>query len=888
MKKKFLALVMTLSMVLSLVPMTALAAEDGTATAIQEGQSVAADATGNSTESDAATSGSPGEDQNPGGNDTGDSGNSDGDTGNKNPGETESGGSFTPGTEGSGSTSSGGGTEGGSTTEPTKPATPKKAAKIGDKEYPTVADAIAAADGNEPIVLLRDVTENITINKSLTLDLSKFTLTGDAEAAVVTISGDKSQVTVQNGTITGGRNPQNGGGFAIDSAVVRLEDLTITGNETVGGDSNGEVGGGGIFALHADVSMQNVTVSENSVTESRSDGGGILVRYGSLTMDGCHVEGNTAPDCGGGMILRHSELNAANSFFENNKAKQGAGIYFNDASGDAEEGCSGKHEHLITDSTISGNIASNIGGGMYVGTTSNLTLRKSKLLKNDGASQGGAIVAYSAGTIELYGVSISENTAASGAGILALGTVTCKPDIRLLNGTAIDKNTATGYGGGIYANESNINIAANSAVYNNTAATAGDDLMFNASTFTLPKAKDMSGDRILSSDKAEIIGWYHDGWFKWNAAAKDGQGGYEQIDRWTAETADEYTPVEKDSYAITLKAAHPLMYTLTYNVTGDAPENYTAPKNQTLKANEKYTVAAVPESVTGTKDGVNGTYSFSGWKTADGTTLTGERELTGDVTLYGVWTFTKKSSSGGHRPSNPPVTIPDDVPTGLNGKDHYAYVVGYPDGMVYPQKNITRAEVATIFFRLLKDETREANMTKSNSYNDMKDGAWYTCAVSTLSKMGIIKGYEDGSFKPDASISRAEFAAIAARFDPDGDKTPATFSDVSSHWAKDEISIAANHGWIKGYEDGSFKPDQKITRAETMTLVNRVLKRLPETKDDLHKDMKTWPDNQNESAWFYLAVQEATNSHYQNLKKDGTHEKWESMRETRDWAALEK
>ena len=248
--------------------------------------------------------------------------------------------------------------------------------------------------------------------------------------------------------------------------------------------------------------------------------------------------------------------------------------------------------------------------------------------------------------------------------------------------------------------------------------------------------------------------------------------------------------------------------------------------------------------------------------------------------------YTVSGGSGGNH--KPTVTIPDDVPTGLNGKDHYAYVVGYPDGMVYPQKNITRAEVATIFFRLLKDETREANMTKSNSYNDMKDGAWYTCAVSTLSKMGIIKGYEDGSFKPDASISRAEFAAIAARFDPDGDKTPATFSDVSSHWAKDEISIAANHGWIKGYEDGSFKPDQKITRAETMTLVNRVLKRLPETKDDLHKDMKTWPDNQNESAWFYLAVQEATNSHYQKLKKDGTHETWESMRETRDWAALEK
>ena len=246
-------------------------------------------------------------------------------------------------------------------------------------------------------------------------------------------------------------------------------------------------------------------------------------------------------------------------------------------------------------------------------------------------------------------------------------------------------------------------------------------------------------------------------------------------------------------------------------------------------------------------------------------------------------------SGGGHGGNGGgTVTIPDDVPTGLNGKDHYAYVVGYPDGMVYPQKNITRAEVATIFFRLLEDETREANMTKSNSYNDMKDGAWYTCAVSTLSKMGIIKGYEDGSFKPDASISRAEFAAIAARFDPDGDKTPASFADVTSHWAKDEISIAANHGWIKGYEDGSFKPDQKITRAETMTLVNRVLNRLPEAKDDLHKDMKTWVDNMDETAWYYLAVQEATNSHYFKNKTSTKFEQWTDLRDTRDWSELEK
>ena len=831
------------------------------------------------------------------------------------------------------------------------------AAKIGETEYSTLAGAIYDANSDVTIVMLRDVTENIEINKPLTLDLGEHTLSGDADAAVVTISGDKPQVTVKNGTVTGGRNPQNGGGFAIDSAVVQLEDLTITGNETVGGNGNGEVGGGGIYASHADVSMQNVTVSGNSVTGSSSDGGGILVRYGSLTMDNCHVEGNTAPDCGGGMILRHSELNAAKSFFENNTAKYGAGIYFGDTPNEAEEGCSGEHNHLITDSTISGNMVldpeNGIGGGMYVGTTSNLTLRNSKLLNNNGASQGGAIVAYSAGTIELDDVSISENKAQSGAGILALCTAVGNTNIHLLNGTAIDKNTATAYGGGIYAdalantlsvtvenssvsgntaaggagiftyksgsavinvdlqsgavmhnnnavtnmggaiyayNAANINIAKNSAVYNNTAKTAGDDLLFNGATFTLPNAKDMSGDRILSSNKAEITGWYHDGWFKWNAAAQDGKGGYEEIGRWTVETADEYVPVENDSHAVSLKAAHPLMYTLTYDVTGDLPEGYTAPAKQTLVKGSSYTVAAVPASVSGSKDGVNGTFSFNGWKKKDGTVLTGEQQLTENLTLYGVWTFTKKSSggsSGGGGGRKPTVTIPDDVPTGLNGDDHYAYIVGYPNGNVEPNGNITRAEVATIFFRLLTEEVRTANSTQSNSLSDVTRGQWFNHAVSTLSSMGIVKGHNDGTFAPNAPITRAEFAAIAARFDDKNRDTSSKFTDIASHWAKNEIGIAANKGWINGYPDGTFRPNQYITRAEAMTLVNRVLNRLPENSSDLLNSMIKWPDNSDASAWYYLAVQEATNSHYYKTKEN-KFEKWTELRKTRDWTELEK
>ena len=255
-----------------------------------------------------------------------------------------------------------------------------------------------------------------------------------------------------------------------------------------------------------------------------------------------------------------------------------------------------------------------------------------------------------------------------------------------------------------------------------------------------------------------------------------------------------------------------------------------------------------------------------------------------------TYTYAKDSSggsSGGHHHRRPTVTIPDDVPTGLNGDDHYAYIVGYPDKTVRPQNGITRAEVATIFFRLLTDETRNANSTKSNSYSDAAAGAWYNHAVSTLSAMGIVKGDSHGKFNPNAPITRAEFAAIAARFDDKANTTTADFSDIASHWAKNEISAASNNGWITGYPDGTFRPDNKITRAEAMTLVNRVLKRLPETEEDLHDDMIKWSDNSDVSQWFYLDVQEATNSHYYQTKEN-QFEKWTKLRETRDWTELEK
>ena len=847
MKKKFLALVMTLSMVLSLVPMTALAAEGGTAPATQEGQSVGAAANEGKQDSGSNTgannaSGGDNTDTNTGTGENKDQNSESGSTGGTAPGSPSK-------------------PEGGDTgTEPTEPENPA-----------------------EP---LHDVTENIKINKSLTLDLGGYTLTGDGTKTVVAIAGKEIKVTVRNGTITGGKST-NGGGLDIQSGEILLEKCNIT-------ENNAANGGAINISGSANVQIKDSEIHDNTATNS----GGAIYMASSYAIDGYY-------NCACEIVDTKLNNNSANF---GGALGMGASLYqYNNMHITASFTMSGKSE--ISSNTAKTPSTTRGGGGVY------LVGNGSRFIMNDGFitdnvaenSCGGAIFSENWRGITLNGGSITGNSAKMHGGAIYIKNVNLKDNpledevLNVAAGVTITDNHCGGNGGGIAAlQDVTVKIAKNSALYNNTAETIGDDVYSGSGNqLNLPEATEMSGDLILTSDNVLITDWYYDG-FK-NASTRYRWGEkYSELDvdatlatkvptYKTGTYYEIFKPAENFEGTIALKAAHAQLFTLTYNVTGDLPEGYTAPTAQSMLVGSKYTVAEVPESETGTKDGVNGTFSFSGWSlTEGGAQITGERELTGDVTLYGVWTFTKKSNSGGHRPSNPPVTIPDDVPTGLNGKDHYAYVVGYPDGMVYPQKNITRAEVATIFFRLLKDETREANMTKSNGYNDMKDGAWYTCAVSTLSKMGIIKGYEDGSFKPDASISRAEFAAIAARFDPDGDKTPATFSDVSSHWAKDEISIAANHGWIKGYEDGSFKPDQKITRAETMTLVNRVLKRLPETKDDLHKDMKTWPDNQNESAWFYLAVQEATNSHYQNLKKDGTHEKWESMRETRDWAALEK
>ena len=294
---------------------------------------------------------------------------------------------------------------------------------------------------------------------------------------------------------------------------------------------------------------------------------------------------------------------------------------------------------------------------------------------------------------------------------------------------------------------------------------------------------------------------------------------------------------------------HSTRYTLHYESNGG-----TAYQDERYSSGTKVTLDKVP---------IRESYTFTGWYA--------DQELTdkitsvtmnSDKTVYAGWVAT-------------------GVPDMLNGDDHYAYVIGYPDGNVHPQGNISRAETATIFFRLLKADTRDGNLTAENVFADVANGKWFNKAVSTMAKLGIVKGRSAETFAPDAPITRAEFAAICARFNTKPTNTSNSFSDISGHWAEAEIERAVAFGWIAGYPDGTFRPDTYITRAEAMTMINRVLCRMPQDEKDLLRTMVVWPDNK-PTDWYYLAVQEATNSH-EFERKGAVNEKWTKLTSAPDW-----
>ncbi|MEL7606936.1 MAG: S-layer homology domain-containing protein, partial [Sedimentibacter saalensis] len=281
-------------------------------------------------------------------------------------------------------------------------------------------------------------------------------------------------------------------------------------------------------------------------------------------------------------------------------------------------------------------------------------------------------------------------------------------------------------------------------------------------------------------------------------------------------------------------------------------------------------------------------YTFTGWNTESNGSGTSyypgnvERNTfdmpANDVTLYAQWSYNGDDDDDDDDDED----IPDpQVPLAdLEKLDHFAYVIGYPEGDVRPLNNITREEVAMIFYRLLTDESRNNLLSDSNPFTDLENHGWSNRAISTLYNAGIIKGYPDGTFKPSDPISRAEFATIAAKFDKLELGSTSKFTDIFGHWAEKYITSSEIKGWIKGYPDLTFKPEQDITRAEAMTLINNVLERLvPE--ENIHPDAMFWPDSTSDK-WYFEAVMEATNSHNYIYEEDGD-ELWTGLKANKVW-----
>ncbi len=769
------------------------------------------------------------------------------------------------------------------------------------------------------------------------------TLTGLGDDSVVTITGTETNVTItssaeEKGKITGGIGSKEhdnlfGGGLFIVDATVKLENLIVTKNQTVGLSGNyTRTGGGGIAAVNAAVTLNNVAVTENNRSAIINGGGSIFAEGGSLTIKGSTIEGNSSNGTGGGIFAENTLVNIDTSFIQKNHTQNnGGGIYiandrgicnqthpftFSEKATTMPEG-----ESSISNTTIGDNIANGLGGGMYIGNEiclriSNSTITGNRVVNSSGNGQGGGIVGYSMGELTLDHTAITDNEADFGGGIYALCTAAANTHITLQNGSSINKNSATSFGGAIYGapvlKDIPLSITVeSSSIYDNEAANGAGIAIYNQfdkkdATITIKSGSKLYGNKATNG--------YGGGIYSQNTTITIGENT-------TNSDSDEEEPITNNNGASICNNQASVggggIYGFNSNIIlaeDNALYNNAAQKAGadlfTFGTNSMISLADATK-MSGDKklasDGEKITGWFydgykDGWCSRWGAeTENGQKYFDAYVTdetapvEFGLKAAYKPAppsgggggGGGGHRPKpKPTVEIPDDDALGLNNTDHFAYIVGYGNGEVQPQNSITRAEVAAIFFRLLEDGIRNENFTHQNDFSDVAADAWYCSSVSTLSRMGIIAGYPDGTFRPNAPITRAEFAAIATRFDNNGDKTPVSFTDIIGHWAEGEITVAANHGWVSGYGDNTFRPQNQITRAETMSLVNRVLKRLPETPADLLPDMITWTDNADTSSWYYLPVQEATNSHYYEFKENSKYEKWTELRETRDWSKL--
>lgn len=728
----------------------------------------------------------------------------------------------------------------------------------------------------------------IKVDDGATLDLQGGTITNNA-------ANNGGGVYVGEGTVTMGENAKidgnlaahNGGGVYLNTELAsRAKDgeakLTVNGgtisNNTASGlDANDNIvgGGGGIgavlYAESPEPDYKGIVINGGTVTGNKAEtaGAGIYVTNGKVSITDSEISNNTAAAIQG-----------------NGTGQNGGGIYAIGANTEVN----------VTNTEITGNTASNCGGGVLASGGTKFTMNGGEVSANEAGASGGGVYSYS-GSVTVNDSTISGNTAeTAGGGVYSYtadftmngGEVSgnesgingggiagfSSSEINVNGGSIID-NTAKNVGGGIFLNSgSTATVGDGSKVYNNEAGTHSDDVYINKSTLVLVPAASMD---VAGSDGKPITGWYSDGNPRYGDVyvAKDKQatGGYTGI--------------------LCLKAAHDQYFNVIYTNGGE-----------TLQSSEVENGQPIP-AYAGAAPVLDG-YDFAGWTPSGDTQIDLEQgTVTGDLTLEPVWTAVPEPETPYvPTPVIPTPSSPDDVDildedvplagaAALNTEDHFAYMGGYPDGTIRPNGKITRAEVAAIFYRLLTEESRAIYWSQDSDFTDVAAEDWYNTAVSTLSGMEVLGGYLDGSFKPNASITRAEFAKIAVSFfDYEDIVYDGSFSDVSEdQWYAQYVAAAVELGLVKGYADGTFRPNESISRAEAAAIVNRVLGRKPHVDHLLPEaEMKTWADNADKAAWYYADIQEATNSHDYDMPEEQTAEtveQWTAKLTDQDWPAVE-
>lgn len=730
-------------------------------------------------------------------------------------------------------------------------------------------------------------------------------------------------MTMVNGAVIQNCEVQNIGGCGV---LVKNGLFTMEGGRITG---NGGYSGGGVYVgVNLDPDIATFIMKGGSIDgNTGSLGGGVYVSNGKFIMEGGSISGNTSSGSGGGVFVRddgvftmtRGVIGDYNDKSNGNSAAYGAGVYlYSGGTFILDGGTVANNATYIegSDTVLSGN-----GGGVYLSSrylSCTLNLIKGEI-RNNTAQLGGGIYSSrntnhtSASSINIEGGSISNNNADTGGGMyVAYDTVIN------MTGGEINHNSATS-GGGLFLHTSKLSMSGGEITGNKADLVAGGIYTGKGSTVIMEENSNSAEnpaiygnladesltatDQSSSADDLLAVGATDDGDTTFNTSvtllpvAKMAipSDYLPKVNDWYEDTADARYRMEGSEKTLYTLGAEPIteavLLTLGYTKTegggGDVDPNYTVtymPNGGTgnhrdinLPLGSSYTVKS-DENTDISREG----YIFVGWNTnanGKGTSYKANDTLkiNGNITLYAQWIKDPDSS---------------ETPKGkLDYDNHFAYIMGYPDGLVRPEADITRAEVATIFFRLLEENSRASLWTDSNDFTDVSSNRWYNTAISTMQNGNILQGYSDGSFKPDGSITRAELATITARFyeaSGQGDLTgTATFSDVSGHWAEDYISLSAAAGYVHGYEDGSFRPDEPITRAEVTRLVNNVLNRHVESDDDLVSGFKKWPDNSSQS-WYYFDIIEATNTHDYERKTDGKYEVWTELLENPDWDLLNK